>query len=112
MTYGVRVWGPTGRLELDENSFTVGVVYSVILKSGAPTPGRTRFIEIPGVDPSTHSAVCLPVAVYDTSGQNINSIQYTPIISAGGVTIYFGSPAASTGPIGVSSQRLLVMRYR
>lgn len=112
MAYGVRVWGPTGLLELDENSFTVRIVYSEIVQAGVPSPGRSRFISIPEIDPSTHSAVCIPVAAYDTTAQSIYSIQYTPIISAGGVTIYFGSPAANTGPIGLSPQRLLVMRYR
>lgn len=112
MSYGVRVWGPTGLLELDENSFTVRIVYSEIVQSGVPAPGRTRFISIPGVTSATHSAVCIPIAAYDTSAQSGYSIQYTPGVSDGGVTIYFGNPATSTGPIGLSPQRLLVMRYR
>lgn len=112
MSAGLRVWGPTGLLELDETSFTVRVIYSSIVKVGVPAPGRTRYISIPGIDPSTHSAVCIPVAAYDTFAQSAAAIQYTPIVSAGGVTVYFGSPAASTGPIGLSEQRLLVMRYR
>lgn len=112
MTYGVRVWGPTGLLELDENSFTVRVVYSEIVQAGIPAPGRTRYVSIPGIDPSTHSAVCIPIAAYDTSGQSNYAIQYTPVVGSGGVTIYFGNPATSTGPIGLSPQRLLVMRFR
>lgn len=111
MTEGIRLWGAGGLLELDENSFTVGVTYSAIVsKSGSA--GRTQFISIPGIDPSTHSAVCIPIAAYDTTAQNPSSIQYTPIVSSGGVTIYFGSPAANTGPLGTSNQRLLVMRFR
>jgi hypothetical protein len=112
MNYGVRVWGPTGLLELDENSFTVRIIYSAIVQSGVPAPGRSRFISIPGVDPATHSAVCIPVAAYDTSAQSSYAIQYTPIVSVGGVTVFFGHPATSAGPIGLSPQRLLVMRYR
>lgn len=105
------MWGATGLLELDENSFTVRIVYSAIV-SRANASGRTQFISIPGVNPATHSAVCVPIATYDTSGQSVTAIQYTPVIGADGVTIYFGSPAASTGPVGTSAQRLLVMRYR
>lgn len=112
MSYGMRVWGPTGILELDENSFTVRIVYSGIVQAGVPAPGRSRFISIPGVSPSTHSAVCVPISAYDTSAQSNYSIQYTPIVSAGGVTVYFGNPATSTGPMGLSPQRLLVMRFR
>ncbi len=112
MSYGVRAWGPTGLLELDENSFTVRIAYSEIVQAGVPAPGRTRYISIPGVDPATHSAVCIPIAAYDTSGQSNYAIQYTPIIVAGGVVIYFGNPSTSTGPLGLAPQRLLVMRYR
>lgn len=111
MTEGIRIWGPTGLLELDETSFTVGVTYSAIV-SRSGSAGRTQFISIPGVDPATHSAVCVPIAAYDTGGQNYASIQYTAIVNSGGVTIYFGSPAANTGPLGTSNQRLLVMRFR
>lgn len=108
MSSGVRIWGATGLLELDENSFTVMVVHSEIVQSS----GRSRFIAIPGVSPSTHSAVCVPIAAYDTTAQMWTAIQYTPIVTSGGVTVYFGSPAANTGPTGSSPQRLLVMRYR
>ncbi|RQO62205.1 hypothetical protein DBR46_00510 [Pseudomonas sp. KBW05] len=112
MISGNRTWGPTGLLELDETSFTVRIVYSEIVRSGIPAPGRTRYIAIPGIDPSTHSAVCIPIAAYDTTAQSNYAIQYTPRVSSGGVTIYFGNPATSTGPIGLSPQRLLVMRFR
>lgn len=112
MSYGLRTWGATGALELDENSFTVGVVYSALVQKTAAIQSRSIFISIPGITPSTHSAVCIPIAAYDTSAQNNAAIQYTPIVSNGGVTVYFGSPAANTGPVGIGLQRLLVMRYR
>lgn len=112
MSYGVRAWGPTGLLELDENSFTVRIAYSEIVQAGVPAPGRTRYISIPGVNPATHSAVCVPVTAYDTSAQSYYAIQYTPVVVVDGVVIYFGSPSISTGPLGLSPQRLLVMRYR
>lgn len=113
MSSGMRIWGPTGSLELDENSFTVRVIHSEIVQAGQPAPGYTRYISIPGVDPSTHSAVCVPVANYDTGATSMYAIQYTPILSAGGVTIYFGQPGAPSGSsLGLAPQRLIVMRYR
>lgn len=112
MSYGIRVWGPTALLELDENSFTVRVVYSEIVQAGVPAPGRTRYISIPGISAATHSAVCIPVAAYDTSGQSAYAIQYTPVVGNDGVVVYFGNPARSSGPLGLAPQRLLVMRYR
>ncbi len=113
MSFGMRIWGPTGFLELDENSFTVRVVYSAVVQSGQPSPGYTRYISIPGVDPSTHSAVCVPIANYATGADSMYSIQYIPILSSGGVTIYFGQPGAPSGSsLGLAAQRLIVMRYR
>ena len=111
MTYGIRVWGPTGLLELDENSFTVRIVYSEIIQASGQSV-RTRYISIPGIDPTTHSAVCIPIAAYDTFGQNWAAIQYTPIVGAGGITVYYGCPSTSSGPLGTGAQRLLVMRFR
>lgn len=112
MSHGMRVWGADGTLELDETSFTVRIVYSAIVQAGVPAPGRTRYISIPGITPVTHSAVCVPVSAYPTDAQDIRGIQYTPIVGAGGVTVYFGQPNVSNGPIGIAQQRLLVMRYR
>lgn len=111
MSFGVRVGGPSGLLELDENSFTVRIIYSAIVQSGAGQ-GRSRFISIAGVTPATHSAVCVPIAAYDTTAQLQTAIQYTPIVTNGGITVYYGYPGRDTGPIGLSAQRLLVMRYR
>lgn len=112
MTWGVRVWGPTGNIELDENSFTVRVEFSVIVQR-IPGEGRVRFISVPGIAAATHSAVCIPVAPYSTHDQNVASIQYTPIIVAGGINLYFGHPNGAGGsPMGTVPQRLLVMRYR
>lgn len=112
MSFGMRIWGATGSLELDENSFTVRIVYTAVVQKVAGE-NRTRFISIPGIAPGTHSAVCFPVGSYDTSAQNIASIQYIPIVGNGGVTLYFGQPGTNEGaPLGIGAQRLMVMRYR
>lgn len=112
MSFGMRIWGPTGFLQMDENSFTVRIVYSSVVQKAAGE-NRTRFISIPGISPATHSAVCFPVGAYDTSAQNIASIQYIPIVGNGGVTLYFGQPGTNEGaPLGIGVQRLIVTRYR
>lgn len=111
MIGGLRTWGASGLPELDENSFTVMIVYSGVFQGyqGA----RSTFISIPEVDPSTHSAVCVPIQDYRTDGQDTSAIQYTPIVSSGGVIVHFGCPTTSTGPVGgPTAQRLLVMRFR
>ncbi|MBJ2206106.1 hypothetical protein JFT33_05850 [Pseudomonas carnis] len=109
MSYGVRVWGPTGALELDETSFTVGVTFSALISKSA---GRFIDISVPGVEPTKYSAVCVPVAPYDTGGQFNSAIGFIPEILNGSVRIWFGNRQSSSGPLGSATQRLLVMRYR
>lgn len=114
MSFGIRIWGATGALELDETSFTVRVVYSAVVEAGVPAPGRSRTIAIPGVSPATHSAVCVPIGAYpqDPSAQNLYAIQYEPQVYEGGVVVWFANRAQPSGTIGLGPQRLLVMRYR
>lgn len=113
MSYGERVWGPTGLLELDETSFTVRVIYSAVVAfvSGG---NRSQTIPIAGVSPSTHSAVCIPIGAYpqDPSAQNLYAIQYEPQVYEGGVIVWFGNRAQPSGTVGLGQQRLLVMKYR
>lgn len=110
MTFAMRIWGPTGALELDENSFTVRVVYSALVS----TSGRSVYISIPGVTPTTHSGVCLPNGYWtnSSSGQDSTVSQFDVQILDGGVRVWFSNRNMPTGRIGVSTQRLLVMRYR
>lgn len=63
MSFGIRIWGANGALELDENSFTARVVYSALVQRSSGEAG-TRFITINGIDCSTHSAVYMPVDNY------------------------------------------------
>lgn len=109
MSYGIRVWGPTGAIELDENSFTVGVTYSALVPKSA---GRFVDISVPGIDPTKYSAVCVPIAPYDTRGQFYSAIGFIPEVLNGFVRVWFGNRQSTSGPLGTSTQRLLVMRYR
>jgi hypothetical protein len=109
MSYGIRIWGATGSLELDENSFTVGVTYSALV---AKTAGRYVDIAVPGVEPTKYSAVCVPVGAYDTGAQFNSAIGFIPEVLNGVVRVWFGNRQSSNGPLGTTTQRLLVMRYR
>lgn len=110
MSFGMRIWGENANLELDENSFTVQVIYSATITAS----GRSSFVAIPGVSPSTHSAVVLPIGAYpqDPFGQTSSAGQYIPLVGTNGVTVYFGNPNSSAGPTGTATQRLLVMKFR
>lgn len=114
MSFGMRIWGATGKLELDENSFAVRIIYSGIVQAGTPSPGRSRFISIPGVTPATHSAICIPIGAYpqDPNAQNNYAVQYEPEVNSGGVTVWFVNRSSAGGIIGLGPQRLLVMKDR
>lgn len=115
MSFGIRNWGPTGLLELDENSFTVRVIYSGLVTR----PAGTSFtdIAVPGCDPATCSAVSVPVSPYpaDPSGQDLSAVQQEPQVLSGLVRVWFVNRniAGSASPApALATQRLLVMRYR
>lgn len=113
MSFGIRIWGANGALELDENSFTVRVVYSAVV-AFVTGGNRSQTIPIAGVSAATHSAVCIPIGAYpqDPNAQNLSAIQYEPQVYDGGVVVWFGNRAQPSGTVGIGPQRLLVMRYR
>lgn len=117
MSFGVRIWGANGALQLDENSFTVRVIYSGLVTRNVERPNTTRnvLISIPGVSPSNCAAVCLPNAAYtgDPSGQDARVSQFDAQVVQDGVIVWFcnrNQPASTA--FGVGTQRLLVMRYK
>ncbi|TFW42159.1 hypothetical protein E4T65_17360 [Pseudomonas fluorescens] len=110
MIFGMRIWGPAGALELDENSFTVRVVYSALVS----TSGRSVYIAIPGVSPSTHVGVCIPNGNWSnsSSSQDAGNVQFDVQVLEGGVNVWFCNRTYPSGRIAVGTQRLLVLRYR
>jgi len=114
MSYGARVWGPTGLLELDENSFSVRVIYSALVR-----PAGTSYIDIavPDCNPSTCNAVSIPVSPYpaDPSAQDLYAIQQEPEVLNGAVRVWFINRmiqgSASPAPA-LATQRVMVMRYK
>ncbi|PKA74931.1 hypothetical protein ATI14_1782 [Pseudomonas tolaasii NCPPB 2192] len=114
MSYGARIWGASGGLQLDENSFTVRVVYSALIDSSVPGSGRSVYIAIPGVEPSNHTAICLPNEPWSgsTSSQNVRNSQFDAQVLSGGVRVWFSNRNMPNGRIGISTQRLLVLKYK
>lgn len=110
MSSGIRIWGAAGNLQLDENSFTVRVVYSSLVTSiGAA--GRSVYIPIPEVAITTHVGVCLPNDSWKYF-QDARNSQFDVQVMNGGVTVWFSNRNMPNGKMGISTQRLLVFRYR
>lgn len=117
MSSGIRIWGPTGSLQLDELSFTVRVVFSSLVTRLPEQTIVTRsvFFSIPEVNIQSYTAVCLPTDPYtgSASSQDPRVCQFDAQVVSGGVYVWFcNRNRPNTSTIGVGTQRLLVMRYR
>lgn len=116
MSFGMRIWGAKGALQLDETSFSVRVVYSQLVTKNPPniSGARNVFISIPEVNPSTHSAICIPVGSYpqDPNAQDSYATQFEPQVVSGGVYIWFANRNQPTATMALGTQRVIVMRYR
>lgn len=113
MSFGMRIWGEDSKLQMDENSFTVRVIYSGVVER-AVGGGVSTFISIPGVRAATHAAVILPIGAYpqDPNAQNAYACQYEPDVINDGVMVYFNNRLYPGGAAGLAPQRLLVMKIR
>lgn len=108
MSFGMRVWGADGALQLDENSFTMRVVLSQLVTVTGTGQTYNEF-SVPGITPSNAAAIVVPVAAYDSS----RNTQYETEVVNDAVRVYnyvrgyAGTYASSPG----GPMRLIVMRF-
>jgi hypothetical protein len=108
MSYGLRIWGADGALQMDESSFTMRVVLSVLVTfSGA---GPSQSFSVPGCTPNNCIAVVVPIGAY-TNGDGLQ-IQFEPEVLTGSVRVWRGHRTAYDGLYGVGTQRLIVARFK
>lgn len=116
MSSGMRIWGPTGALELDETSFTVRVILSALVTR--PALAEYLDVSVPGADPATCNAVVIPIGSYtdpNNNSQDAYRRQFEPQVLNNLVRVWFRNRALSSADvpaIALGTQRLLVMRYR
>lgn len=113
MIYGMRTKGATGNVELDENSFTVRVIYSALVPKSA---GYYVDVPIPGVDPATCQSIVIPAGPYpqDPNAQDLYAVQFEPQTFIDFVRVWFANRniTGNQPSAGLATQRLLVMRYK
>jgi hypothetical protein len=105
MSYGMRIWGADGALQLSEDSFTMRVVYSAVVSLTNAKEMQT--FSVPGLTPSNGTAFVIPIgsyAEYDT--------QYETEVINDAVRVYnynrgFGGAWYSS----VKSMRLIAVRF-
>jgi len=109
MSYGVRVWGADGALQLDETSFTMRQVLSVLVTLGGGNGNNVTY-SVPGCTPDNCIAVLLPIGPYVTNDQF--TVQFEPEILNGSVRVWAGHRTAVQGLFGAGTQRLIVSRFK
>lgn len=113
MIYGLRTKSAAGVVELDENSFTVRVIYSELVPRSA---GYYVDIPIPQVDPANCQSIVVPAGPYttDPNAQDAYAIQFEPQTFEGFVRVWFTNRniTGNQPSSGLATQRLLVMRYK
>jgi hypothetical protein len=110
MAFGMRIWGPNGQLQIDENSFTMRVVFSTLVNF-TEAAKAVRSYSVPGINTGNAVAVCIPTGAYDNNA--LLAFQYETEVVANQVNVYNYNRGfdASTASRNSGNQRLLVIRF-
>ena len=110
MSSGMRVWDGAGRLQLDETSFTMRVVYTAIISPS--TWGNAKYLDIAvaGITPQNAAAFPTPIGAVGT----FNNAQVEPEIFNGIVRVWRTIRGDPYGNSALTSfqQRLVVVRFK
>lgn len=104
MSFGMRVWGGDGALQLDENSFTVRVVLSTLVTfSGGKS---SQDFAVPGVDASNGVAIVIPNGQWTEQQRQLE----TELLS-GVARVYNHTRTYDASLVTGGTMRLIVMRF-
>ncbi len=110
MTYGMRVKGEDGAVQLDENSFTCRVVYSAIVNPATSPTGSFFDVVVAGVTPANAAVFCMPAGPINYSTDS----QLEPEVVNGGVRVWrvmkgYSYPASW---VSQTAMILIVVRFK
>lgn len=106
MSFGMRMWGADGALQMDENSFTMRVVLSTVVTFANNTKTNLDY-SVPGCDASNAVAIVIPTGPYNES----LSFQFETEMLSGVARVYnytrtFAASLSTSG-----TMRLMVIRF-
>lgn len=105
MSFGMRVWGGDGSLQVSESSFTMRVVYSGIVTGSNAATYQT--ISVPGLTPENGTAFVVPIGSYTDANKQLE----TEVVSgAVNVYSYIKGREQYSGVTNVT-MRLIVIRF-
>lgn len=105
MSYGVRIWGADGALQIDENSFTIRVVLSTLVTFSG-TAKTIQDFAVPGVGPNNGVAIVIPNGIYDQ-----NQKQFETELVDGVARVYNHTRTFAASTVSSGTMRLIVMRF-
>lgn len=106
MSYGVRIWGADGALQLDENSFTIRVALSVLVTFPAGASKSNQDFAVPGVGPGNGTAIVVPIGAYSDS-----QMQFETELLNGVARVYNHTRGYAASFTSSGTMRLIVMRW-
>ncbi|WP_124320281.1 hypothetical protein [Pseudomonas chlororaphis] len=106
MSYGIRIWGPNGEVQVDENTFTMRVVYSALVTGNNLTIPQT--IAVPGITPQNGAAFVVPVGAYSTV--NDKQLETEVVVDAVRVYSFIRGREQYSNTTGIT-MRLIVIRF-
>ena len=105
MSYGLRICGADGALQLDENSFTIRVVLSTLV-TFSKAAKTTQDFSVPGVGPGNGAVIVVPIGTYSTA-----DLQFETELLDGVARVYNYTRTFAASTIASGTMRLIVMRF-
>jgi hypothetical protein len=107
MAYGMRIWGADGALQMDENSFTMRVVFSTLVTFSGTTK-QTQSFSVPGCNTANSVALLVPNGAYDQSARQHEASTGNDVVN-----VYNYVTGSSTiAETSKGTMRLLVVRFK
>lgn len=107
MAHGMRVWGPDGALQLDENSFTMRIVLSTLVSFGVGAGKTNQDFSVSGCDASNSIAIVIPVGTYSESSDR----QFETEMLSGVARVYNHTRTFAASLVASGTMRLMVIRF-
>lgn len=106
MSFGMRIWGEGGQLQIDENAFTVRVVRSEVVSFG--TLREIRAFSVPGCNPGNAVAIVIPLGNFDQAlARQFETQMNHDQVEVANYMRYWGHGRDTAS----GSMRLIVMRF-
>ncbi|WP_101209853.1 hypothetical protein [Pseudomonas sp. 43NM1] len=106
MSYGARIWGADGVLQVDENSFTMRIVLSTLVTFPNKTKSNLDF-SVPGSDASNSVAIVIPIGPYSET----SSFQFETEMLSGVARVYNHTRTFAASLSTSGTMRLMVIRF-